>query len=156
MAVVEQETGTEKSSSTARSKTNRKEGSKSSSKTPGMASGEIKKKKRVRASRAKAAAVDGAEQLRRAADRRVARKSEELVNMLTENALKGDLASARMLVGLAERKKPEPEEEECGPSLMDQLVEQLAAEPQWEGEPEDKSERAWGPGWRSRDVGSRE
>lgn len=74
---------------------------------------------------------DGAERLRLAADKRVGRNSEKLADLLTEKALAGDLASAKVLVGLAEGKKPQPEikKKRRGPSL----AEQLAAEPQWRG-----------------------
>jgi hypothetical protein len=53
--------------------------------------------------------VDGAEKLRQAADRLVGEHSEELADLLTRKAVKGDLASARVLVALAEHKKPLPE-----------------------------------------------
>jgi len=49
---------------------------------------------------------NGAERLRRAADRRVGMHSEEIADRLTEKALKGDLASAKELMRLAEGKKP--------------------------------------------------
>jgi hypothetical protein len=62
-----------------------------------------------------------------------------LADLLTEKALKGDLASTRVLVGLAERKKPraEPVKKRRGPSL----AEQLAAEPQWQEPAEGREER---------------
>ena len=77
---------------------------------------------------------DGAERLRQAADRRVGRISEKLADLLTEKALKGDLASARVLFGLAERKKPIQElvKRRRGPGM----AARLAAEPEWKGEPE--------------------
>ena len=66
----------------------------------------------------------------------MARNSEELADLLETKALAGDLASAKVLVGLAERKKPipEPVKRRRGPSL----AELWAAEPQWQGEPEDR------------------
>jgi hypothetical protein len=77
---------------------------------------------------------DGAEQLKRAADKRVGRNSEKLADLLTEKALEGDLASARVLVGLAERKKPREKQvkKRRGPSLAERLV----AEPEWKEPPE--------------------
>lgn len=77
------------------------------------------------------ACKDGAERLRQAADKRVGRNSEELADLLTAKALKGDLASTRVLVALAANKKPLPErvKKRHGPSL----AQRLAAEPQWKG-----------------------
>jgi hypothetical protein len=85
-----------------------------------------------RTSRGKTSGKDGAERLRQAADKRVGQNSEGLADLLTKKALGGDLASAKVLVGLAERKKPKPERKKTrrGPSL----AQQLAAEPEWTGE----------------------
>jgi hypothetical protein len=82
------------------------------------------------------AGKDGAEQLKRAADKRVGRNSEVLADLLTKKALEGDLASARVLVGLAERKKPREKQvkKRRGPSLAERLV----AEPEWQGPHEEK------------------
>ena len=90
-----------------------------------------------RASRAKTPRKDGAERLRQAADKRVGRNSDKLADLLTEKALAGDLASAKVLVGLAERKKAslEPKKRRRGPSL----AERLAAEPEWQGEEEEET-----------------
>jgi len=102
----------------------------------GKTGGASKDKVVKRARRGRAARKDGAELLRQAADRRLARNSEELADLLETKALAGDLASAKVLVGLAERKKPipEPVKRWRGPSL----AELWAAEPQWQGEPEDR------------------
>jgi len=77
---------------------------------------------------------DGAERLHQAADKRVGRISEKLAELLTNKAMAGDLASAKVLFGLAERKKPSPEpvKRRRGPGL----AERWAAEPEWQGEPE--------------------
>ena len=84
-----------------------------------------------RARRRSKSRKDGAEQMRRAADRRVGRISEKLADLLSNKALAGDLASARVLFGLAERKKPiqAPVKKRRGPSL----AERWAAEPEWKG-----------------------
>jgi hypothetical protein len=89
-----------------------------------------------RASGGKTARKNGAERLRQAADRRVGRNSEELADLLTKKALAGDLASTKVLVALAEQKKPspEPKKKRRGPSR----AEQLAAEPEWRGEGEEQ------------------
>jgi hypothetical protein len=89
-----------------------------------------------RARRGSKSRKDGAEQMRQAADRRVGRISEQLADMLEGKALKGDLNSAKVLFGLAERKKPipEPVKRRRGPSL----AERLSAEPQWQGKEEDE------------------
>jgi hypothetical protein len=64
----------------------------------------------------------------------VGRISEKLADLLTNKALAGDLASARVLFGLAERKKPmqEPVKKRRGPGL----AARWAAEPEWKGEQE--------------------
>ena len=87
-----------------------------------------------RARRGSAARKDGAEQLRQAADRRVSRISEKLADLLEGKALEGDLASTKVLFGLAERKKPMQErvKKRRGPGL----AARWAAEPEWKGEQE--------------------
>ena len=79
--------------------------------------------------RRRAARKSGAEQLRCAADRRVGRNSAKLADLMTEKALKGDLAYTKALVGYAEGKKPEPVKKRRGPTQ----AERLEREPQWEG-----------------------
>ena len=83
-----------------------------------------------RASRKGPAGKDGVERLRRAADRRVGRDSEKLAELLSEKALQGDLASAKVLVALADGKKPAPAKQE---SAFKSLIANLAAEPDWKG-----------------------
>jgi hypothetical protein len=92
---------------------------------------------------------DGAERLRQAADRRVGMNSEKLVDLLTQKALDGDLASTRVLVGLAEGKKPraKPAKKRRGVSLAGQLE----AEPEWKA-PAEKQ----GTGNREQGTGNRE
>jgi hypothetical protein len=89
-----------------------------------------------RASRGSAARKDGAEQLRQAADRRVSRISEKLADLLEGKALEGDLASTKVLFGLAERKQPipAPVKRRRGRSP----AERLSAEPQWQGDDEEE------------------
>lgn len=93
------------------------------------------KKKSRRRSPAAAAGEDGAELLKRTADRVVKRNSAKLSKMLLEKALEGDLTSVKLLVTLAEGKKPEKRSQ--GPSL----AEQWANQPQWEGEEEEEEEK---------------
>ncbi len=73
------------------------------------------------------APLDGSEQLRQAADREVSRNSEKLAAALVKKALKGDLASTKVLVALADGKKPIEAQKQCGPSL----AEHWEQEPQW-------------------------
>jgi hypothetical protein len=87
-----------------------------------------RKKKSEGAAGDESACRDGAERLRWAADRRLGRNSAKLADLLTKNALKGDLASTKVLLGLAEGKKPIPEKK--GP--VRSLALRLAAEPQCE------------------------
>jgi len=77
----------------------------------------------------------GAALLRKLADRQVALNSKKLTDVLTRKALAGDLASTRMLVGLAERKEAEPKPEKKWRGLS--LAQELAMEPEWVGPPEE-------------------
>jgi hypothetical protein len=86
------------------------------------------KRRKERSSRESRAQVDGAEKLRQAADRRVGQHSKKIADLLVANALKGDLPSAKMLVALAEHKKPRPEPRN---PLWLRGIAQLAAEPEW-------------------------
>ena len=87
------------------------------------------KQKKEGAKRAKAVRGSGLERLRKAADRRVARNSNELADLLLANALQGKLDSARMLVKLAEdkearedqRKEKEEDDDWDGPSISEML-----------------------------------
>lgn len=89
----------------------------------GSGGGERKGAKRVRPPQ------DGVEQLRKAADRKVGQNSEELADLLLDQALGGKLECAKVLVGLAEKKKrKEPEKKRDRRSL----AELLASEPEWE------------------------
>jgi hypothetical protein len=96
--------------------------------------GRTTKNRRRERTDGKTSRKDGAERLRQAADKRVGRISEKLADLLTVKALAGDLACARVLFGLAERKKPmqEPVKKRRGPGL----AARLAAEPEWKGEGE--------------------
>ena len=102
-----------------------------------------KKKKRERAVRTRGdgrtARKDGVERLQEAADRRVGRNSEKLADLLEFKALEGNLASMKVLVMLAGRKKPRPEpvKKPRWPSL----AMRLAAEPAWREEEEEEGDR---------------
>jgi len=78
----------------------------------------------------KVSRTDGLNQLRWAADRRVGRNAKKLADLLAGKALAGDLASAKILVGLAEGKKARPEREKRrrGPSGLDLLEAAIAAQ----------------------------
>lgn len=92
----------------------------------------------------------GVERLRQAAERRLARKSEELADLLLEKALEGKLEGARMLVALAEKKKPRAKRGE-GPWKGKSVAEMLAEEPEWV-EPEVGD--VWdGDGWTKQGTG---
>jgi len=99
-----------------------------------------KNEKRERAVRtrdgAKTAHKGGAERLQEAADRRVGRNSEKLADLLEVKALEGNLASMKVLVMLAERKKPRPVpvKKPRGPSL----AQRLAAETPWREEEQEE------------------
>jgi hypothetical protein len=71
---------------------------------------------------------NGAARLRSSASKVVSENSEKLVNLLLEDAKKGKMESARLLVKLAEESDPPKTRKRRGPSLADKL----AAEPQWE------------------------
>ena len=95
--------------------------------TSSAASGATKKSTKKQ-TRRRTARKSGAERLRSAADRRVGQNSKELADLLLGKALAGELAYAKVLVGLADGKKPEP-----GPEKRHWLsfIEQLATEPEW-------------------------
>ena|SRR5271166_843757 len=113
-----------------------KELSASNARAKASATTESKGPKRAR--RESASRKDGVERLRQAADRRVARNSEKLADLLTEKALKGDLGSTKTLVALAAGKKPIPERVRKRRELT--YAQQLAKEPKWKGKAEDEDE----------------
>jgi hypothetical protein len=76
---------------------------------------------------------NGAARLKKAADQVVAENSEELANLLLQDALKGKMESARLLVALSE-KTERPKRKRRGRSVADIL----AAEPEWDGEREER------------------
>ena len=80
----------------------------------------------------KSAHKDGAARLRQAADKRVDRILEKLADLLETKALAGNLDSLKVLVMLAERKKPRPEpvKKPRRPSV----AQRWAAEPVWREE----------------------
>jgi len=78
------------------------------------------------------AVLDGVEQLRQAVDRRLGKNSEKIADVLEAKALQGDLATTKAMVGIAEKKKPEPVKKRHEPILPWSAAE-LAREPQWEG-----------------------
>jgi hypothetical protein len=80
---------------------------------------------------------DGAEQLRKAADKSVGRNSAKLAKVLTDKALGGDLASAKVLIGFADRKKPVAKPNR---SLFGDQAAKWAAEPQWVWPEEEEGE----------------
>jgi hypothetical protein len=85
---------------------------------------------------AKAASPDaetnGAERLKRAADRLLEQKCEELSGLICEKAEKGSLGHMKLLYTLAEKKKPR-EKPVKKPRRMT-LAMRLAAEPEWDRE----------------------
>jgi hypothetical protein len=98
----------------------------------------------------------GLERLRRAADRRLARASDTLADVLFEKATEGKLDGARMLVTLAEQEWRRKEEEKKnktkvrkGPSW----AELLASEPEWEEEKPEVGDVWVGDGWRKQETG---
>jgi hypothetical protein len=127
MAVVQQELKTEKTTRKTGSTTTHKKRCK---RAGGRAAGE------------RAVHGDGAERLRQAADRRVGRNSAKLADLLTDKALAGDLASTKMLVALAEGKKPMKEVEKLGEvkKPVRSLALRLAAEPHLEWPKEERKE----------------
>jgi hypothetical protein len=79
----------------------------------------------------------GVERLKKAADRVLGRNSAKLANLLLDKAVEGKLEGARLLVKLAESKKPpvKPKRTWDGKTL----AEMLASEPEWV-EPEEELE----------------
>jgi hypothetical protein len=97
----------------------------------------------------KAVRGNGVERLKKAANRQVARKSEELAEVLMNKALEGRVESARLLVTLAEKKKPQEKPQKKSHGLK--LIDLLESEPEWV-EPEVGD--VWvGDGWRKQGTG---
>jgi hypothetical protein len=92
--------------------------------------------KNARAKPVKRARKNGLELLRKDADNVLRRKSKALTNLLCEKALKGDLNTVKVLLGLAEKKKQEREQEltPVKEDPMMKLVKRLKSEPHWEWE----------------------
>ena len=86
-----------------------------------------------KAATARAERQDGVEKLKKAADKVLGRNSAKLANLLLDKAVEGKLEGARLLVKLAEGKKPpvRPKRTWDGKTF----AEMLASEPEWE-EPE--------------------
>jgi hypothetical protein len=85
--------------------------------------------------RRKPAGKSGTERLRSLADRQLSRNLKELTEVLTRKALAGSVASTRVLVELAQRKKPEAVKRR---GLSE--AERLANEPEWDGPEEEGDE----------------
>ena len=133
MAVTKEQLATDNACSATGNRTDKPTSSAASGTSSGVASnptsgttGGATKKSTKKQTRRRRARKSGAEQLRSAADRRVGRNSKKLADLLTEKALAGELAYAKMLVGLADGKKPEPENRR-----LLSLIEELATEPGW-------------------------
>ena len=100
---------------------------------------------------------NGLKRLQKAADRRLARASEALADLLLEKAQEGKLDSARLLVSLAEhrqdRKDRKPKEKKPkkreGPSWAELLV----SEPEWEEEKPEVGDVWVGDGWKKQGTG---
>ncbi len=114
------------------SKTNQKANNKERSRS-GEATGKRKTKipARGKAEQEQAVPADGAEELKRAADREVGQNSLELAEVLRKKAMKGDLASVKLLVTLAAQKKPV--EKAADATGGQTLAERWEAEPPWTG-----------------------
>jgi hypothetical protein len=70
--------------------------------------------------------------LKKAAARQVKKKGEELAETLMNKALRGDVASAKMVVGLAETKAEPDEKKPKWPRRREpSMALRLAREPQW-------------------------
>ena len=82
---------------------------------------------------------DGAARLKKAADGKVAQHTEELAELLTRKALGGDVATARLLVSLAEGGKPVAVRRKGkGKRKLDALIERWTNGPQWQGPMEEE------------------
>ncbi len=144
MAIAEKDAKMEiATSTTTRRKRRKKEGA-AARKTGSRAGGEggiivgailgavEGKKKRATTKR------DGAGRLRRALDTKMAEHTKELAKVLTDKALHGDVATARLMVALVEGGKPKVEKKKKrhGPTL----AERWRDSPEWKGpfEPDEK------------------
>src|ERR1039458_4153714 len=119
-----------------------------SDKTRRKSSKTTKTKGGKRASGEQTAPLDGAECLRQAVDRRLARNSEKLADMLEAKALEGDLATTKAMVVLADGKKPEPDpkKKRRGLTAAELLMADIKQHGQWSGEQEEGSAENGGGG----------
>ena len=102
--------------------------------------GSTTKTRKRNAGAGRTARTSGAERLRRAANKKVGRKSDELAEALLNKALKGDVASTKALVDLADGMKPEPARKRDGLSYAQLLMADLEENGEWKGEWEDGDE----------------
>jgi hypothetical protein len=120
---------TQKTTPKTREKATGKTAGKAAVRTARKAGGSVARKRAAR--RETPAGVDGLELLREKADQRLARKSTKLAAVLEKKALAGDVPSAKLLMVLAERKRPR-ELPVKKPSAA-AFVYKLETEPRWEG-----------------------
>jgi hypothetical protein len=77
-------------------------------------------------------AVSAAKKLRSAVDSEVSKSSKKIAKAMVEQAVKGNMSGARLLIELSGAKNPpEEEKKKCSGPTQAEL---LASEPQWEGE----------------------
>lgn len=83
---------------------------------------------------------NGADSLKKAADRELVKITKKVVGQLREKALRGDLATVKTMVSYSEQVKLA--EKPKGSERTLAFIEQLALEPQWEG-PAEGEENMW-------------
>ena len=105
------------------------------------------KRKRKRAEPAKKPRSHGMEHFRRAADRLMGLKAEDLLGALSKKALRGDLPAIKALAEFAEERKAkaEPKKKRTGPTA----AQELETEEEWVGPMEGLGKGA-GEWWRGK------
>ena len=83
---------------------------------------------------------NGADLLKKAADRELVKIAETVAVRLKEKALLGDVTSVKTLVGFSEQRKSTEKPKKSGSNLA--FIEELASEAQWEG-PMEEEEHLW-------------
>ncbi len=97
-------------------------------------------RKRATTSARRLAKGRGAARLRSSINTIVALESDRLARALSEKAVAGNMAAARLLVEISGADKEPPEKKR---KKSNSWVELLASEPEWEGEWEDDKEPGW-------------
>jgi hypothetical protein len=133
MAEAVRKSDVEKPSSTRRKTASRKPRSRTGGNATKRAGTRASRKKRTTAKDVEDVCVDGAGQLRDAANLALAKQSSAIADNLAKKAAHGNTTCAKLLVDWTAGKMPEPRKVKRGSSL----AQELNLEPAWKEEPQE-------------------